>query len=57
MRRCVLLSYNPDTKLVDFRHYSIKVIPVGVSKGVKKFIQGKVPNLSKCNDISDFLTK
>jgi len=57
IRRCVLMNYNPSTNLIDFRHYIIKVAPVGVSKGVKKVVQGKVPNLAKCNDISEFLTK
>ncbi|XP_019865183.2 protein Peter pan [Aethina tumida] len=57
VRRCVLMNYNPTTKLIDFRHYVIKLMPVGISKGVKKVVQGKVPNLSKCEDISEFLTK
>lgn len=57
VRRCVLLNYNPTTKLVDFRHYNVKVAPVGISKGVKKVVQGKIPNLSRCNDISELLTK
>ncbi|CAH1183252.1 unnamed protein product [Phaedon cochleariae] len=57
VRRCVLMSYNATTKLVDFRHYNIKIIPVGVSKGVKKVVQGKVPNLANCNDITEFFTK
>ncbi|KAJ8866489.1 hypothetical protein PR048_032332 [Dryococelus australis] len=57
IRRCVLLNYNPVSKLIDFRHYSIKVLPVGVSKGVKKIIQSKVPNLGQLSDISEFLTK
>lgn len=57
VRRCVLLNYNPHTKLIDFRHYNIKVVPVGISKGIKKVVQGKVPNLSRCNDISDFFAK
>ncbi|VEN49908.1 unnamed protein product [Callosobruchus maculatus] len=57
VRRCVLLNYNPATKLIDFRHYNIRVVPVGISKGVKKVVQGKVPDLSKCNDIAEFFTK
>ncbi|GJQ69510.1 hypothetical protein Trydic_g6610 [Trypoxylus dichotomus] len=57
IRRCVLLNYNPATKLIDFRHYNIKVVPVGISRGVKKVVQGKVPDLSKCSDIAEFLTK
>lgn len=51
------MNYNPTTKLIDFRHYVIKLMPVGISKGVKKVVQGKVPNLSKCEDIAEFLTK
>ncbi|KAK9878856.1 hypothetical protein WA026_003690 [Henosepilachna vigintioctopunctata] len=57
VRRCVLMNYNPNSKMIDFRHYGIKVLPVGISKAVKKVVQGKVPNLSKCSDISEFLTK
>lgn len=57
VRRCVLMNYNPSTKLIDFRHYNIKVAPVGISKGVKKVVQGKVPNLAKCEDISEFFSK
>lgn len=51
------MNYNTATKLIDFRHYNIKVVPVGVSKGVKKIVQGKVPNLSRCEDISEFFTR
>ncbi|PSN30520.1 Suppressor of SWI4 1 [Blattella germanica] len=57
VRRCVLLNYNPDTKYIDFRHYAIKAIPVGLSKGVKKIVQSKVPNLGRLQDISEYITK
>lgn len=57
VKRCVLMNYNPTTKLIDFRHYCIKIAPVGISRGVKKVVQGKVPNLSRCNDITEFFTK
>ncbi|KAH1029042.1 protein Peter pan [Dendroctonus ponderosae] len=57
IRRCVMLNYNPATKLIDFRHYNVKVAPVGISKGVKKVVQGKVPNLAKCDDIADYFSK
>ncbi|KAL6443571.1 hypothetical protein ACFW04_001607 [Cataglyphis niger] len=57
IRRCVCLNYNTTSKTIDFRHYAIKVVPTGLSRGVKKLVQAKVPNLSKCQDISDFLTK
>lgn len=30
---------------------------MGLSRGVKKLVQAKVPDLSRCQDISDFLTK
>lgn len=43
--------------MIDFRHYAIKVVPVGLSKSVKKLVQAKVPNLSRCQDFSDFMTK
>lgn len=52
-----MFNYNPETKLVDFRHYAIKAIPVGISRGVKKIVQSKIPNLAKYEDISEFLTK
>ena len=57
IRRCVCLNYNSDTKLIDFRHYAIKAVPVGLSKSVKKLVQAKIPNLSKCEDFSEFISK
>ncbi|KAK7590161.1 hypothetical protein V9T40_001774 [Parthenolecanium corni] len=57
IRRCVMLNYDPETQLVDFRHYAIKAVPVGLSRSVKKIVQSKIPNLSKYEDISEFLTK
>ena len=57
IRRCVCLNYNAETKAIDFRHYAIKAVPVGLSRGVKKIVQAKVPNLSRCHDFSEFLTK
>lgn len=57
IRRCVCLNYNTTSKTIDFRHYAIKIVPTGLSRGVKKLVQAKIPNLSKCQDISDFLTK
>ena len=57
IRRCVLMNYNKDTKLIDFRHYTIKMMPVGINKGTKKIVTGKVPNLGKCADIGEFIDK
>ncbi|KAL2101555.1 hypothetical protein ACEWY4_003316 [Coilia grayii] len=57
IKRCVLLNYNPASEEIEFRHYSIKVVPVGMSKGVKKLMQEKFPNMSKFEDISELLLK
>lgn len=57
IKRCVLFSYNPVTNLIDMRHYAIALVPVGVNKGIKKLVQRKVPDMSKLEDISDFITK
>ena len=55
IRRCVLLNFDPKTQTVDFRHYTIKVVPVGMSKPLKKIVQGKVPNLSRYQDMAEYL--
>ncbi|NXE30913.1 SSF1 protein, partial [Ardeotis kori] len=55
VKRCLLVSYNAETQLLDFRHYSVKVVPVGVSKGLKKLLQEKFPNMSRLEDISELL--
>jgi len=57
IRRCVLLNYNKDTKTIDFRHYTIKVVPTGLNKGVKKIVTSKVPNLGRMADMSEFMMK
>ncbi|XP_072255730.1 suppressor of SWI4 1 homolog [Pyxicephalus adspersus] len=57
IRRCILINYNEDTQTLDFRHYSVKVVPVGMSKGVKKLLQEKFPNMSRWEDISELLVK
>ncbi|KAK2192009.1 hypothetical protein NP493_41g06030 [Ridgeia piscesae] len=57
IRRCVLLNYNADTKTVDFRHYNIRAVPVGMSRGIKKVVRGKIPDLGHYDDISEYLMK
>ncbi|XP_051155908.1 protein Peter pan [Leptopilina boulardi] len=57
IRRCVCLNYNSTTNMIDFRHYAIKVAPVGLSRSVKKLVQAKIPNLAKCQDFSEFISK
>uniref|UniRef100_A0A2P2JUA0 Brix domain-containing protein n=2 Tax=Rhizophora mucronata TaxID=61149 RepID=A0A2P2JUA0_RHIMU len=57
-QRIVLLNYNKDSKLIDFRHYSIRLQPVGVSRRIRKFVQNhQVPDLRSLQDVSDFVTK
>lgn len=36
---------------------NVKVVPVGLSRGVKKLIKVEIPDLSRFNDVSDFITK
>ncbi|XP_008156295.2 P2Y purinoceptor 11 isoform X2 [Eptesicus fuscus] len=55
IKRCLLINYNPDSQDLDFRHYSIKVVPVGASRGMKKLLQEKFPNMSRLQDISELL--
>ncbi|XP_063707621.1 protein Peter pan [Culicoides brevitarsis] len=57
LKRCVLFSFNPTTKLIDVRHYCIRPQPVGINKGVKKLVNRQIPDLSKFEDISEFVTK
>ncbi|XP_031111194.1 peter Pan-like protein [Ipomoea triloba] len=57
-QRIVLLNYDKEKKVIDFRHYSIRLQPVGVSRRIRKFVQShQVPNLSSLQDMSDFITK
>ncbi|KAE8664894.1 Peter Pan-like protein [Hibiscus syriacus] len=57
-QRIVLLNYNKDTKLIDFRHYSITLQPVGVSRRIHKLVQNhQVPNLRNLQDVNDFITE
>ncbi|KPJ04544.1 Protein Peter pan [Papilio xuthus] len=39
------------------RHYTSSAIPVGLNKGTKKMVQGKIPNLNRCKDMSEFFDK
>uniref|UniRef100_A0A673C7Q1 Peter pan homolog n=1 Tax=Sphaeramia orbicularis TaxID=375764 RepID=A0A673C7Q1_9TELE len=56
IKRCVLLNYNPTSQEIEFRHF-LKVVPVGMSRGVKKLMQERFPNMSKLEDISELLMK
>lgn len=54
-RRVVLFHYKKDEDSVEMRHYAIKASPVGVHKSIKKLLQGKLPNLSKLQDMSEYV--
>eukprot|EP01018_Ginkgo_biloba_P038109 Gb_33229 [translate_table: standard] len=57
-QRVVLLTYNKETKLIDFRHYAITLQPMGVSRRIRKFVQNRqVPDLRGLDDVSEFITK
>jgi ribosome biogenesis protein SSF1/2 len=51
-------SNNNETEfedVVEIRHYAIKAAPIGVDRKVRKLVQTNVPNLSRCEDISDYI--
>ena len=50
-----MLNRDEETGEIEFRHYTIKVVPVGLSKGIKKIAVGKVPNLARFEDMTEFL--
>jgi len=41
--------------VIDSFFSNIKIAPSGISRAAKKLLQGKVPDLSRFNDISDFM--
>mmetsp|Transcript_24541 Transcript_24541/g.53509 ORF Transcript_24541/g.53509 Transcript_24541/m.53509 type:complete len:431 (+) Transcript_24541:135-1427(+) len=41
---------------VEIRHYAIKATPVGVNRKVRRLIQAKIPNLSKLDDVADYIS-
>lgn len=57
IHRCCLINYDFEEEIFDFRHYSIRVVPVGISKAVKKLTKRKLPDLSNFSDISEFMNK
>ncbi|KAF5324801.1 hypothetical protein D9611_004506 [Ephemerocybe angulata] len=61
-RRVVLVSYNADRGTIDFRHYLIRVKAYGVSKRVRRVLDGAtstkgVVNLGSEKDVADFLLR
>lgn len=64
-RRVVLVSYNQDRGTVDFRHYIITVKPYGVSRRVRKILEGGISvqstsgllDLGNEKDVADFVLR
>jgi ribosome biogenesis protein SSF1/2 len=57
-QRVLLLKYDKEKGVIDFRHYSIKLQPVGVSRKIRKLMQNnQVPDLRDLKDVSDYVTK
>ncbi|KAF5358041.1 hypothetical protein D9756_001721 [Leucocoprinus leucothites] len=64
-RRVVLVSYNQDRGTVDIRHYTITVKPYGVSKRLRKILEGGTSAKSSCSfldlgnekDVADFVLR
>lgn len=61
-RRVVLFHLLEDEEIdgqmrsvVQMRHYAIRATPVGVNRRIRRIVQDKLPNLSKCQDIADYL--
>ena len=55
VRRVVLLNYNADTKTIDWRHYQISVRPVGVSRSVRRVIEGSTrPSAVSSGSVSGY---
>ncbi|PLW11540.1 hypothetical protein PCANC_11013 [Puccinia coronata f. sp. avenae] len=52
-RRIVLLSYNPTTRTIDFRHYLITIKPIGVSKALRKLMHGVSVPAQRTDEKSD----
>lgn len=57
IRRVVIFNYIPESNQVEFRHYLITVKVSGISKSIKTIIQSEIPDLTKCNDISDYILR
>jgi ribosome biogenesis protein SSF1/2 len=64
-RRVVLVAYNPERGTIDFRHYIITVKPYGVSKRVRRILEGvsskasstHVLDLGNEKDVADFVLR
>jgi ribosome biogenesis protein SSF1/2 len=56
-RRVILFHHNSEKQTIDVRHYAIIFQQVGISRPIKRLIQIKTPDLSRYEDISEFVAK
>jgi ribosome biogenesis protein SSF1/2 len=57
-RRVLLVHFNRDSGRIEVRHYVIRAVPVGVSRGLKKLLTApnkRVPDLRNLEDVSEYL--
>jgi ribosome biogenesis protein SSF1/2 len=55
INRCILFNYNTDNKTIELRHYIIRAVARGISRAVKRLGKPSVPNLSRYQDISEYM--
>ena len=54
--RSVLFDVSDDQETIEMRHYSIKMKPVGISRKIRKLVNGKIiPNLNDKQDVAEWL--
>jgi ribosome biogenesis protein SSF1/2 len=61
-RRVVLVHYNEDRDSIDFRHYLITIRPQGVSRRVRKLLEGttrgsSILDLGNEKDVADYILR
>ena len=54
-RRVLLVHYDRATGCIELRHYAVRAAPVGVSRGVKKVLLSRPPDLGELDDVADFV--
>jgi ribosome biogenesis protein SSF1/2 len=57
VKRCVLFSYDPQTDMIEFRQYRVKIVRPDLSRSVRKIVGSTVPNISAFKDVSDYVLK
>jgi len=55
IKRCAMFNYDKENDTIDFRHFNIEAVPVGINKGIKRLLKPQIPNLGTLNDISDLI--